>query len=86
MTATAKLFTHGGSQAVRLPKAFRFEGREVAIRKEGDKVILEPIQVQKETWTEFWARVDVLRGDAEPFPYPPRDDLAWPDPVKFDNE
>ena len=35
----AKLFTHGGSQAVRLPKAFRFEGSEVCIRKEGDAVI-----------------------------------------------
>ena len=29
MTATAKLFMHGRSQAVRLPKEFRFEGKEV---------------------------------------------------------
>lgn len=43
MTATAKLFTHGRSQAVRLPKEFRFEGREVRITKVGDRVILEPL-------------------------------------------
>jgi len=39
---TAKLFQHGGSQAVRLPKAFRFEGSEVVIEKQGDEVILKP--------------------------------------------
>lgn len=39
---TAKLFRHGGSQAVRLPKAFRFEGTEVVIEKRGDEVILKP--------------------------------------------
>ena len=38
---TAKLFKHGGSQAVRLPKAFRFKGTEVAIEKQGNKVILK---------------------------------------------
>jgi antitoxin VapB len=43
MSATAKVFMHGGSQAVRLPKEFRFEGTEVRIRKVGDKVILEPL-------------------------------------------
>ena len=85
MTATAKLFTHGGSQAVRLPKAFRFEGKEVAIRKEGERVILEPVQARKESWADFWARIDAIRGDAAPFPYPPRDDLAPPDPVRFDD-
>jgi antitoxin VapB len=39
---TAKIFTTGGSQAVRLPKDFRFDGEEVFIRKEGRSVILEP--------------------------------------------
>jgi antitoxin VapB len=39
---TAKLFTTGGSQAVRLPKEYRFEGSEVFIRKEGKAVIIEP--------------------------------------------
>jgi antitoxin VapB len=33
MSATAKLFMHGRSQAVRLPKEFRFEGTEVRVSK-----------------------------------------------------
>ncbi len=40
--ATAKLFRNGRSQAVRLPKEFRFAGEEVSIRREGRRVILEP--------------------------------------------
>ena len=43
MSKIAKLFTHGRSQAVRLPKEFRFEGREVRATKVGDRVILEPV-------------------------------------------
>ena len=40
----AKLFPNGGSQAVRLPKKFNFEGSsEVYIHKCGNKLILEPI-------------------------------------------
>ncbi len=39
--ATAKLFQHGGSQAVRLPKEFRFEGTEVEIEKRGQEVVLK---------------------------------------------
>jgi antitoxin VapB len=38
--AKAKLFLHGGSQAVRLPKEFRFEGTEVFVRRVGDDVVL----------------------------------------------
>ena len=44
MTATAKLFMNGRSQAVRLPKEFRFAGTEVRVSKVGDKVILEPVE------------------------------------------
>jgi virulence-associated protein VagC len=39
---TAKLFWAGRSQAVRLPKEFRFRGGEVRIRRHGNAVILEP--------------------------------------------
>jgi antitoxin VapB len=50
---TAKIFKNGRSQAVRLPKEFRLKGTEVSIRKEGDKVILEPLE--KTQWPErFW--------------------------------
>ncbi len=66
--ATAKLFQHGGSQAVRLPKAFRFEGTEVTVRRDGDAVILEPIRKKRpptrEEMEAFWARLDSL-GNAD---------------------
>jgi antitoxin VapB len=40
---TAKLFLNGRSQAVRLPKSFRFDGiTEVFIERDGDRVILSP--------------------------------------------
>jgi len=83
VSAKAKLFTHGGSQAVRLPRAFRFEGKEVSIRKEGDRVILEPVKVVKESWEEFWAQIDAL-GAGKDFAAPPRAD--WPEPVRFNGD
>ena len=66
--ARAKVFKHGGSQAVRLPKEFRFEVEEVDIRREGDAVVLEVPKVRKRTPEElkaFWARIDAIRGDDE---------------------
>ena len=50
---TAKVFWSGRSQAVRLPKAFRFESDEVRIRRHGDAVILEPV-------ARDWAWLDRL--------------------------
>lgn len=53
MGQTAKLFWNGRSQAVRLPREFRFEGTEVRIRREGDRVVLEPLA--GDGWgEEFW--------------------------------
>jgi antitoxin VapB len=43
MISTAKIFKHGGSQAVRLPKAFRFSGFEVEIEKRGEEVVLRAL-------------------------------------------
>lgn len=55
---TAKIFTTGGSQAVRLPKEYRFEGKEVNIRREGSRVILEP--VAKSKWPRgFFDRIRI---------------------------
>jgi antitoxin VapB len=39
---TARVFTNGNSQAVRLPKEFRFDDKEVAITRVGDMVVLLP--------------------------------------------
>ncbi|MEA3412314.1 MAG: type II toxin-antitoxin system VapB family antitoxin [Pseudomonadota bacterium] len=41
---TAKLFENGRSQAVRLPKEFRLPGKEVLIRRDGNRIILEPVE------------------------------------------
>ena len=51
----AKLFWSGRSQAVRLPKAFRFEGEAVRIRRHGSAVILEPVPAD-------WSWLDELIG------------------------
>lgn len=50
MSQFAKIFKNGSSQAVRLPREFRFKGDKVRIRREGNKVILEPVMVDVETW------------------------------------
>ena len=45
-----KIFWNGRSQAVRLPREFRFEGDEVRIRKVADGVLLEPLIPDAERW------------------------------------
>lgn len=64
----AKLFKNGRSQAVRIPKDFRFEGSEVYIEKDGDKVVLSP--KKKSSWREFFEDVPRLSDD---FSVEPRD-------------
>ena len=61
---TAKLFWTGRSQAVRLPKEFRFEGKEVNIRRQGDTVVLEPVA---KDYSKDWAWLDELieRADGQ---------------------
>ena len=49
---TAKLFKSGRSQAVRLPKEFRFEGEEVRIRRMGKGVLIEPMKISVDEWYE----------------------------------
>ncbi|WP_136615891.1 MULTISPECIES: antitoxin [Mesorhizobium] len=51
----AKVFWSGRSQAVRLPKEFRFETDEVSIRRQGRTIILEPL-------AQDWAWLDGLTG------------------------
>jgi len=46
---TARIFNSGNSQAVRLPKEFRFDEDEVIIKKVGDMVILLPKKYKAET-------------------------------------
>jgi antitoxin VapB len=65
----AALFMTGGSQAVRLPKEYRFEGSAVRIRREGRAVVLEPLE--KNSWPEgYWERLDALAPLPEDFTVP----------------
>ncbi|GHG10643.1 hypothetical protein GCM10017783_23840 [Deinococcus piscis] len=54
---TAKIFQTGRSQAVRLPKAFRFEGQEVTIKRVSTGVLLIPNTPagQQEFWQAWYA-------------------------------
>ena len=56
---TARLFKSGRSQAVRLPKEYRFEGVEVAVRHFGNGVLLLPVN-------EPWAMLDAALEAFEP--------------------
>jgi antitoxin VapB len=56
MTNIAKIFTTGKSQAVRLPKKFRFTGTEVLISRDAaGRVILTPMPTD---WHSFFTLVD----------------------------
>ena len=77
---TAQLFMNGRSQAVRLPKLFRFEGKQVDIKKIGNSVVLSPLEVDR--WTaledalmafEFESGFELVRQT--PMPQTPRDEL-----------
>jgi len=56
----AKLFQNGQSQAVRLPKEFRFEGKEVYIRKSGVVILLLPV---KNPWRALFGSLDKFSDD-----------------------
>lgn len=55
--AVAKLFWSGNSQALRLPKSFRFNGTSVRLEKQGNRVIIEPI-VENWDWLDELAISD----------------------------
>ena len=76
---TAKIFMHGRSQAVRLPKAFRLPGKEVRVRRIGKAVLLEPIETDVDAWL---ASIDELRdvpfmSEGREQPPMPEDDIDW---------
>ena len=81
---TAKLFKNGRSQAVRLPKEFRFEGTEVAIRRDPatGEVILAPAPAEPAvSFDEWFALYDAIPDDAPEEEFaklPPRPkNLTW---------
>jgi antitoxin VapB len=59
----ARIFKNGRSQAVRLPKEYRFEGNEVFIRKEGNDMILSPLP---KSWDSFFKETPLPSEDFLP--------------------
>ncbi|MCM1267747.1 MAG: type II toxin-antitoxin system VapB family antitoxin [Bacteroidales bacterium] len=57
---TAKIFENGRSQAVRLPKEYRFSDEEVAVNKIGDVVILMP---KENKWSGFLDSLNLFSED-----------------------
>jgi antitoxin VapB len=86
MSATAKLFMYGRSQAVCLPKEFRFEGTKVRVSKVGDKVILEPLNKPLFDAEAWFTRLDELGGRAFLPDGIPDDPPVQPDPCVFFDE
>lgn len=57
---TAKVFQSGRSQAVRIPKRFRFDTDEVYVERDGEKVILTP---KRKSWSTYFADAKRFTGD-----------------------
>ena len=57
---TARLFQNGQSQAIRLPKEFRFSGDKVFIKKMGNTVVLIPYQ---SSWQPLFNSLDQFSDD-----------------------
>jgi len=73
---TARLFRNGKNQAVRLPREFEIQAREVIIRKQGASLILTP---KPETWQDYFASAqsldDDFPDDISELPFDLREDL-----------
>jgi antitoxin VapB len=71
----ATLFTNGSNQAIRIPRDFELPGKEALIRKEGDRLIIEPVPPPR-----LLAVLATLEPIDEPFP-----DIhdPLPEPVDF---
>src|SRR5438445_6944552 len=79
-TGIAKLFKHGRSQAVRLPKEFRLPGTEVRVRRLGRGVLLEPLDVPFDA-AAWFAKIDEFLD--EPFMPEGRQQPPMPLPRKL---
>jgi antitoxin VapB len=60
MSHIAKIFMNGRSQAVRLPKDFRFDCNEVFVRKQGEDIVISPKQTP---WDDFFAQKSAFDKD-----------------------
>ena len=60
--AIAKVFMNGRSQAVRLPKEFRFDTDEVTVERSGNALILRPKRSHDDWWAEMQAALNAFEG------------------------
>ena len=71
------LFRNGKSQAVRIPKEFELPGKEATIRKDGKRLVIEPLPTTKKTLRELIDSWDPIGED-----FPEIEDYP-PDPVEI---
>lgn len=88
-SGTAKIFMHGRSQAVRLPKEFRLPGQEVRVTRVGRGVLLEPIASDAKDIRAWFAELDrsggadfLPEGRPEQPPMPPEEVIFEDEPGK----
>ena len=63
-TRQVRLFRNGANQAVRIPKEFELPGKDAVIRREGNRLIIEPIQTKPEKGTAaamLWALEEIRK-------------------------
>ncbi len=80
MIATAKIFTTGNSQAIRLPKAFRLDTEEVWISKSSDGILTIQPKPKKDELEAFLAELRAMPPTEEFLQ--PRDDAPRPSPFE----
>jgi len=73
---TAKVFKHGHSQAVRLPKEFRVQESEVFIKKAGDNIMLIPKKPDR--WSNVKACLGGFKDPMERYQPKDIDERNWP--------
>ena len=74
----AKLFMHGRSQAVRLPRAYRLPGDRVRVRRVEGGILLEPMVVDIDAWfaeLDRFADIPFMPEGRQQPPMPPAEDL-----------
>lgn len=80
MHATAKVFSTGNSQAIRLPKAFRLDTEEVWISKSRDGILTIQPKPKKDELEAFLAELRAMPPSDEFLP--PRNDVPRPSPFE----
>ncbi|MBP1850790.1 antitoxin [Rhizobium halophytocola] len=78
MERHVRIFRNGRNRAVRIPVEFDFPGDEVIMRKEGDKITMEPVKITGESFIEWLRRQPPLSAEELDFDFdvpepPPRD-------------